>query len=401
MVTTNKVYCILFDSGSSKTLIHKHFVSHNYMPIQLDDGLQIFSLAGTTKSSDLVDLHTLHKIRFPKFNHNMIINKHLALIVDSTSLCYAIIFGADFLDKCRITLNYDKNLVCWMEYDIPLFHFATPLSFFIHLLFLTPIEITFEEDCLGNTYVDSFATHILDAKYEHVNIHDIASNQHHLSLNQWHDLFNILSKHKKIFNGSLGVFPHKKVHIDLKPGKNPHHCTYPVPHPPHPLTNFQKGAQTHNLGILEPCGATEWASPAFIIPNKDGLVWHITDLHLLNNAVIQKQYHLPIITDIMDWISRYNFFTKLDIYMQYYTFGLDKPSQELHDICYCHTIWQTQIQMFPHGTQMCPWLCPGSHGESFTWHQQHWCPSWQYCCLLLHLRTPHLTHWQNTKSIRD
>ncbi len=83
------------------------------------------------------------------------------------------------------------------------------------------------------------------------------------------------------------------------------------------------------LGILEPCRASEWASPAFIIPKKDGRIQQITDLRTLNKNIIRKQYPLPIITDMLDWISGYKFFTKLDISMQYYTFELDKPSQEL------------------------------------------------------------------------
>ncbi len=83
------------------------------------------------------------------------------------------------------------------------------------------------------------------------------------------------------------------------------------------------------LGILEPCRASKWASLAFIIPKKDGCVPQITDLCLLNNAIIQKQYPLPIITDMLDRISGYKFFTKLDISMQYYTFELNEPSQEL------------------------------------------------------------------------
>ncbi len=53
-----------------------------------------------------------------------------------------------------------------------------------------------------------------------------------------------------------------------------------------------------NLGILEPCGASEWESLTFIIPKMDGQVWQITDLLLLNKAIIFKQYPLPIITDV-------------------------------------------------------------------------------------------------------
>ncbi len=72
---------------------------------------------------------------------------------------------------------------------------------------------------------------ILDAKYEQANIHDVAFNQHHLLLDQQCTLFNILSKHKKLFDGSLGVYPYKKVHIDLKSGAKPvHHHAYTVPH---------------------------------------------------------------------------------------------------------------------------------------------------------------------------
>ncbi len=75
-----------------------------------------------------------------------------------------------------------------------------------------------------------FTTWIFDAKYEHVNIHSVAFKQHHLSLDQRQDLFNAISKHKK-FIGSLGVYPHKKVQIGLKPWAKPvHHCTYHVPH---------------------------------------------------------------------------------------------------------------------------------------------------------------------------
>ncbi len=80
-------------------------------------------------------------------------------------------------------------------------HYSTPqcfefFSYNYYILLLTPIELDSEQDFLGNAFANIFATHILDAKYEQVNIHDVAFNQTHLSLDQWHYLFNILSKHK-------------------------------------------------------------------------------------------------------------------------------------------------------------------------------------------------------------
>ncbi len=136
----------------------------------------------------------------------MIVDQHPALIVDYTSRCYDMIFGADFLDKCGITLDYDNNLVWWTEYIFPLFNALEFSSYSNYTLFLTPIELDSEQDFLGNAFANIFATHILDAKYEQVNIHDVAYNQTHLSLDQQHNLFNILSKHKKLLHGALGVY---------------------------------------------------------------------------------------------------------------------------------------------------------------------------------------------------
>ncbi len=84
----------------------------------------------------------------------MIVDNHPELVVDSTSLHFDGIFG-----------EYDNNLVRWMDYTVPLcnttdfFHTVTTL---ISLHQLSPNLKT------------SFATHILDAKYEQDNIHNVA-----------------------------------------------------------------------------------------------------------------------------------------------------------------------------------------------------------------------------------
>ncbi|KAL7466863.1 hypothetical protein ACHAXS_007140 [Conticribra weissflogii] len=84
-----------------------------------------------------------------------------------------------------------------------------------------------------------------------------------------------------------------------------------------------------DIGILEECRASERALPCFIVAKKDGRVRQISDLHSLNKCIKHKQNPLHIIHDIMQWISGYKFFTKLDILIQHYTFELDEESQEL------------------------------------------------------------------------
>ncbi len=66
-------------------------------------------------------------------------------------------------------------------------------SYIYYSFLFTSIDVDVEDNFLGETFVDSFATCILHAKYEQVNIHDVAFNQQHLLLDQYQELFNILS----------------------------------------------------------------------------------------------------------------------------------------------------------------------------------------------------------------
>ena len=52
----------------------------------------------------------------------------------------------------------------------------------------------------------------------------------HLNAHQKADLLQVLQENDKTFNGTLGVYPHKKVHIGIDPNaKAVHSRPYPVP----------------------------------------------------------------------------------------------------------------------------------------------------------------------------
>ncbi len=86
-----------------------------------------------------------------------------------------------------------------MEIYIPL---CITTDFFIYSSLFTPIEISLEDDCLGDIYADFFATGILDAKYEQIKIHNVAFNQHHLpSIN--YETYSTFYPNKKYLMASL------------------------------------------------------------------------------------------------------------------------------------------------------------------------------------------------------
>ena len=195
----------------------------------------------------------------------------------------------------------------------------------------TIIEIQQEVEFFGMDWYDPncYAIEILDAKYESVQIDDVVNQLEHLNIQQKADVEQVLSEFTKLFDGTLGVYPHRKFHIDLEPNAKPKHAR-PYPVPVVHLEAFKK-VLVHlcNIGVLVIQGASEWASPTFITPKNDGRVRWVSDLRKLNKVVVRRQYPLPIIQDILRRRPGYQYFTKMDISMQYYTFELDDESKDL------------------------------------------------------------------------
>ncbi len=148
------------DLYSSKTLIHEQV----YFTIQT---------------------HIINKWLMHIFQHWPI------LLINTLHLLYNIIFEVNFFTKVH-------NLVCWMEYVHPsatdLIFLQQSLHIFFHHLILNKKPF---DNWLGNACIKSYATCINDAKSNLANIHDVDFDQHHLSLDQHIDLFDILSKHRK------------------------------------------------------------------------------------------------------------------------------------------------------------------------------------------------------------
>ena len=90
--------------------------------------------------------------------------------------------------------------------------------------------IDIENEWLGFDPLDSYASKILDAKYEKVKVEDVAAAQSHRTPTQRDNLAKLLKKHEELFSGKLGLYPHTKIKIELLPGSQAVHTRrYPVP----------------------------------------------------------------------------------------------------------------------------------------------------------------------------
>ena len=187
-----------------------------------------------------------------------------------------------------------------------------------------------QEDPLDSHY----AGKILESKYDMVDTDVLANNLKHLSPAQREDLKTLFRKHAKLFNGKLGCYKHRKMHLELEPGakqKLRFQRPYSVSHA-HRAVFKQELDRLVELGVLTKIGASEHAAPTFIIPKKDGRVRWISDFRELNSVIKRRVYPLPRISDVLKKRSGYKYFTKLDISMQYYTFELDDESKDLCSI---------------------------------------------------------------------
>ncbi len=53
----------------------------------------------------------------------------------------------------------------------------------------------------------------LDAKYERTDVVEVMKGLTHLNAHQKADLLQVLKEKDKMFDGTLGVYPHKKGHL--------------------------------------------------------------------------------------------------------------------------------------------------------------------------------------------
>ena len=210
---------VLLDPGSTKTLISRKALPKGTMPTALDTIREVSTLAGSMQTSDLVHLRDM---RLPEFDKNRRIDEQKALVFDGKCR-YDVILGAYFLTKTGIDINYSTGTMHWFENVRPMRE-PWKLDNSEYNAMASAYDIQHDDELFGEDWLDNYLTNtILDAKYEKVDVRDVATKQEHLTPHQQRELERVLEKYTKLFDGTLGVYPHKK--FNMYPHKKFNTCT--------------------------------------------------------------------------------------------------------------------------------------------------------------------------------
>ena len=324
---------VLFDSGSDTTLLNRRALPKGANP-RLVEPVAMTGV-NSTKAHDQIVL--LEGITFPEFSPTKKVSGPIeARVFDNPNSAYDVILGMDVLQVLGIDISCTTKTIVWDEERIP-FH---PKDYFSeeHLMEALSAEMQTDPlDSLDDEIIAKEAGYnskiILHSKYDKVDPREAASQQTHLTVSQRNDLANLFAQYEKLFSGKLGLYGGRKIHLEVKDGVTPIHSKpYPVPRH-HERVFKDELKRLCDIGVLSKTGPSAWLTPTFIRPKKDGRVRWVSDFRALNKVLKRKVYTLPKITDILAKRPGYEFFSKIDISMQYYTFELDEASKDLCTIC--------------------------------------------------------------------
>ena len=76
------------------------------------------------------------------------------------------------------------------------------------------------------------------------------------------------------------------------------------------------------IGLLARFTESEWGTPSFVIPKKDGTVRFISDFRGLNKSIKQKPYPLPLLMDTMQSLGEFKYATTIYLNTGYYAMRL-------------------------------------------------------------------------------
>jgi Reverse transcriptase (RNA-dependent DNA polymerase) len=312
---------VLIDTGCTRT--------RSSLPDQFfETGKRLNEVSWTTNTGKLVTKYKIPlQFLLPEFAPSREINWNVAVDETAQQSKYDMIIERDLQIAIRMDILFSTKHLKWDSIVMP--------------MRTQNIDLSYIDNCvknLGNSQ-DVFATastpmSILDAKYEKANIDATINSLKHLSNNQQQQLKALLYKFEHLFDGTLGNWKTDPLSFKLKEGAKPFQLAPFSVSKIHETTLKREIQSLCDLGVLKPQVASEYLSPSFIIPKKNGTVRVVSDFRVLDSKLQRVAFPIPKIQDILTSLNGFTFASSIDLNMGYYTICLKPQAQKLFTIVF-------------------------------------------------------------------
>ena len=324
-----KSLVVLLDSGSSHSMIkYKHVRSKKHK------FLKNYSTYSTAAGQYSTAYEVKLKFALEEFDRNTTL-KHTFDIDESNDekgIGYDMIIGRDLLVKLGIDIRFTDQTIKWEDMLVPMKAFAPGKDH--KSLSNKEIRASIAQiaEPISTREATERVVRILDSNYAKANLDEVAEAATNLTEAERSMLLDLLKEFEDLFDGTLGQWNTAPVEIELKPDAKPVSARwYPVPHI-NKETFRKELMRLVEIGVLDPVQESEYGTPVFIIPKKEGTVRFITDFRQVNSQIVRKPYPIPRIADTLQQMEGFTYATALDLNMGYYTIRLDPASKDITTI---------------------------------------------------------------------
>jgi hypothetical protein len=145
------------------------------------------------------------------------------------------------------------------------------------------------ENCLMTNEPESLKSEmdrfsrVLEATYKAVSLETLVQTCQLLSKEEQRDILHLLHKYEHLFDGALGGFHMHPIGLTLSDPTISYKAMYSSKEPG---AKVEEGSyQVSRIGVLEEDYNSEWASPSFAIPKKNGTKHLVSDFRKVNSLI--------------------------------------------------------------------------------------------------------------------
>ena len=214
VLESKKPLRVLIDSGSKRSFIYKDALPYGCEYTKIE-GIKTTLLDQSTIIDKMVQFEDIVLPELSSTHH--ITQPFQAFVAESEAQSFDVILGQDFNIALGINVINSRRVVQWNEFETPFRVVPSRNKRFREMqqAYIDSFSPQEEEYEPRQSHNNCFAAEILSARYDKASTDEVADNQLHLTPKQRQELKLLLRQFPKLFSGKLGLYPGRKIHLDV------------------------------------------------------------------------------------------------------------------------------------------------------------------------------------------